>query len=442
MKIQKLAQTISLVAIISTLILPTGVSAAFNVEKGINPKGDTIHQLDWTYSNGDKLLSTMNIPEGLVRYSYDKDNNRVEKAVGEKVTTFEYNELGQIVAEHRDGNSISYKYETLEELGDFLEGFILNGQQYHFQKDENQTVTAILDSYGTTIAVYEYKDGIVCQMFGLDENGQWVDKSDDPNFIGNLNMIRLYSYYYDSESGFYYSDRYYDSIHGCFVDGTDEIPCELSPRSSLALSDKVDAEVDRLLSSSTYGKPLTYSDNWYNSLTTTELLARLIYAENTSYEPDQNAIGYCLLNRYHGKDGYNNYYGDTMKEIATKANQFTVITGGSTSSTHARQPKTSSDGWKHATYIAVSIVLSDNNISDCEDLFDRPKYMENQTQFVSWAYFMKNSTNGSGCIKYKNSEVIDVIIPGVGTYTNKEDLDWDYRNAFIGESNIHFLYKK
>lgn len=440
MKTQML-KALSLGAVISMLISPAGAYADFKTAEGLGAKENFNIDLEWEYSNGDKLLSTMPTPEGVARYSYDSDNNRVKKVVDEKVTIFEYNDCGQIVSEYRDNKSIFYQYETVEELGDFLDGFTLNGQQYYFQKDENQTVTAILDSYGSTVATYEYKDGIVYQVFGLDSNGEWVDKSDDPNFIGNLNMIRLYSYYYDSESGLYYSDRYYDSVHERFVDGTDEVAYELIPSSTYSLSRDVDNEVNRLLNSSNYGKPLSYTSTWYNSLTTTELLARLIFAENTSYEPDQNAIGYCLLNRYHGNDGYHNYYGDTMKEIATKSSQFSVITGGKDSSINARQPKTSSDGWKHATYIAVSIVLFDNDISECENLFYRPEYMDYQTQFVSWSYFMKNSTNGNGCIKYKNKEVKDVIIPDVGTYTTKETLDWDYRNAFKGESNIHFGYK-
>ena len=51
-----------------------------------------------------------------------------------------------MVAENRDGCLISYQYANDEELGDYVRGFTLDGQTYTFQKDENQTVTKILNN--------------------------------------------------------------------------------------------------------------------------------------------------------------------------------------------------------------------------------------------------------------------------------------------------------
>ena len=415
-------------------------AGAINSKSTKSEKSETV-DLSWTYLNGQKLLSKVEVSDNCFEYIYDNNNQRIEKINGKKVTWFEYDDAGHMVAENRDGCLISYQYANDEELGDYVRGFTLDGQTYTFQKDENQTVTKILNNSGEVIVEYKYEDGIVNQVLGLNENGVWEDRSSESDFIGNLNMIRLFSYYYDAESGLYYCGRYYDSINDRFADGINEVLTEVRPVQTYSLARDVDDEVDYLMSNANYGKPIPYSSTWYSGLTTTELLARLIFGENTSYSPDQNAIGYCLLNRYYGNDGYTSYYGNTMKEIATQKSQFTALTGDSKGTYNARQPSTNSVGWIHATYIAASIVLSDNSISECEKLFYRPAYMDYQTQFLRYSSFKGNSVNGNGCIKYKGNELKDVIIPDVGTYTNLEDLADAYANGFKGESNIHFGYK-
>ena len=60
-------------------------------------------------------------------------------------------------------------------------------------------MTKILNNSGEVIVEYKYEDGIVNQVLGLNENGVWEDRSSESDFIGNLNMIRLFSYYYDAE---------------------------------------------------------------------------------------------------------------------------------------------------------------------------------------------------------------------------------------------------
>lgn len=437
---------ISMVAMLGTLSVPAFASTERDY---IEPASASVYNnatLEWDTTSGyHDILVEVSTSNDAIKYEYDKNNWRTSKTVNGNTVTFESDEDGDLIKEYRDGHVFTYNYEYLDGIGEFLTGFTLDGIEYKYEKDENQTVTAIIDSNGDVVAKYEYDDdGLVVDVLGLNDDRVWAVNT-DKDFIGNLNLIRLYSYYYDSETGWYYCNRYYDSQNERFVDGVDEEVLEDTAENSstFSLSSDVDKEVERLLNNSNYGKPITYSSKWYDSLTTTELLARLIYAENTSYTPDQNAIGYCLLNRYNKEDGHS--YGSTMKAIATASGQFAVITGGSTNSTHARQPDTSVDGWEHATYIAVAIVKSDNDTSKCEDLFDRPEYMDYQTQFVSYSYFISNARDGSGCIQYKMggkwNNLKDVIIPDVGTYTNLASLKDDYRNGFKGESNIHFGYK-
>ena len=237
--------------------------------------------------------------------------------------------------------------------------------------------------------------------------------------------------------GWYYNGRYYDSVNNRFVDGIDFSASD-NPINTYALVDNVEATVEGLLRSTTYGTPRSYTSNWYSNLSTIELLARLIYGETMGFEPDQNAVGYVLLNRFHGNDG--NYYGSTMIQIGTATNQFMSIVGNSTETVGARSPALTSNAWEHVTYIAVSIALSDNTISDCEDLFYRPSYITNHTQFRSYGTFISRATQGNGCIRFNGHDLSSVVLPSVGSYTTIEELEDDYANGFSGECNVYFMY--
>ncbi len=77
-------------------------------------------------------------------------------------------------------------------------GFIYNGTEYFYVKNAQNDVVAITDSTGKVIANYYYDDwGKLIETTGNTE-------------IANLNPIRYRSYYYDSETGWYYlNTRYY-----------------------------------------------------------------------------------------------------------------------------------------------------------------------------------------------------------------------------------------
>lgn len=431
MKSKQIISLLLLLTVLSTLILP--VSAT------LQPVSDSNYNdfsLEWnrdTVSNQD-LLMEVSTSDAVIQFAYDDYGHRTGKFLDNSSTNFEYSEDGRLLSEWRNGHQFVYNYEPVNELDVCLVSFTLNGTTYFYKKDENQSVVAILDEYNQEVARYDYDKGIVTNVYGLDENGEWTLQNDNLNFIGNLNLIRLYSYYYDSETGWYYYDRYYDPQNMRFVDGHDST---MKPRMS------VDAETEWLLNQSFYGRPLSYSSSWYSTLSTVELLARLIYGENTKYEADQNAIGYSVLNRYHGNDGYN--YPSRLDLIITQDNQFSAITYDATSTQHARQPQTTSSGWKHATYVAVAIVQYYQDISICETYFYRPRYMDYQTQFVAYSHFLLNARDGRGCIQYNINgswnDLKDVIIPGVGTYTDLASLRHAYKYDFVGESNIHFGYK-
>lgn len=369
-----------------------------------------------------------------VTYQYNSDQLRTEKNVNGIITTYSYNELQQLVHENRDGLVFEYFYTDDDIYGSILTSFCVNGETYNYIKSENQDVVGIEDTSGNEIARYIYDSSYnLLSVQSKDEDGQWVD-NDDPNFIGNLNLMRFNSYYYDEETGWYYCGRFYDIVKNEFVDGMVVPETNALPRS---FEDIVDYQVDLCLSRSDFGAPLNYGSEWYSDLLTSEVITRLIYAESENYNPDQRAVAYCIVNRYHSPS-----YPDTVREIATQSGQFVTIVGDSQSTYYARRPATSSDKWELMVRYACAVVFStDCNESEIRQIFTKPLGISDQTQFRAGLSFLEYAENGDNCIEFLGDPVEKVCLPGVDVgYTNVDDLDYDYRNEFDGESNIYFEY--
>ena len=85
-------------------------------------------------------------------------------------------------------------------------GFIYNGEEYYYIKNVQNDIVAIADKEGTVVANYYYDAwGNVTQITGN-------------TALAQTNPLRYRSYYYDSETGFYYvSSRYYDPEIGRFI---------------------------------------------------------------------------------------------------------------------------------------------------------------------------------------------------------------------------------
>ena len=84
--------------------------------------------------------------------------------------------------------------------------------QYFFGKNAQGDVICIYDANGTTVARYYYDAWGACTI------------AYDNTSIGiaNINPIRYRSYYYDTETGWYYlQSRYYDPAVGRFISPDD-----------------------------------------------------------------------------------------------------------------------------------------------------------------------------------------------------------------------------
>lgn len=254
----------------------------------------------------------------------------------------------------------------------------LNGNRYKYVFDENGSVIGLYNESDILVSAYRYEDGKTI-VYSLDEYGNW-EVNEDEKFIGNINRIRFCGYYYDAETSWYYCGRYYDINQECFIDGQflseieDETnPFLLSEERAISTEEAILQWRNKLLSSSTYGRPIDYSVGWYDSLSTVEILARLLYGENTALVNDQCAVAWVVLNRvntsYNGQNG--------VREVITAANpsQFAPITGTPKptydETKHARIPATTSLGWANATTLACTICTTTNE-SECISLITKP----------------------------------------------------------------------
>lgn len=165
---------------------------------------------EWKNSKISKISST----DTNIEYTYDSNNNRISKSVNGLVTNFCFTEreVYQSI-----GGKIFRWYLPEENLN---KSFNYDGKDYRYICDLQYNVIAIEDEFGKLVANYTYDTwGKVLTI--TDENCD--DVTNDPTHIGNINPLRYRSYYYDSETGFYYlNSRYYDPETGRFLSEDDK----------------------------------------------------------------------------------------------------------------------------------------------------------------------------------------------------------------------------
>ena len=88
------------------------------------------------------------------------------------------------------------------------------GDETHFyRKDAQSNIVELLDSSGSTVVKYKYDAWGNCKVL----NASGVEITDNTH-IGVLNPFRYRSYYFDTETGFYFlKTRYYDPEIGRFM---------------------------------------------------------------------------------------------------------------------------------------------------------------------------------------------------------------------------------
>lgn len=334
-----------------------------------------------------------------------------------KRTTFVYDNIdgrsNSLIKENRDGYQIEYQYEIIDSYsGPFSEltGFTINDQKYYFETDENGTVTKILDSNKNEFIRYEYDQGVVKKVYEKNDQGEWIDVTNNEQSIGNLNCIRYYGYYYDKETGWYYCGRYFDPVQDCFIDGK-HIEIVFTRATPNYVSQATLNLLDSCKNNKNFGKPISYKSGWYNSLSDVEILTRLIYGENGygNRSNERTAIAWVVANRV-----FSNKYPNNLKEVCIANRQFTTISGNANESLHARQPDTTTDAWNEALVNAciTKVCIDYNSQAYLSDLMPKPDGITNQIGFVGLAYYKTVGKQGNGCLQISFN----------GKYTNMSDV--------------------
>lgn len=141
-----------------------------------------------------RILEGVVTEDAEIKYLYDKNGMRVAKNINGNQIKY-YFDGNDILLEKSDEHLIWYIYDNTTGLL----GFSYNEENYYYIKNTTNDVIAIIDDSGDFVCGYTYDAwGKITNIDGNQE-------------IANINPFRYKSYYYDSETGFYYlQSRYYD----------------------------------------------------------------------------------------------------------------------------------------------------------------------------------------------------------------------------------------
>lgn len=342
-----------------------------------------------------------------------------------------------------------YTYEQDEYGNRKIVGFQYWENDYSFEYDERGIITYIRDEGGKRIAYYCCDDiGNVEAIYSMGLNGWEVNTDED--FIGNINKIRWLGYEYDEDTMCYMiDDRYFSVIDQKFLDGVDnefaysDINPFLPKEEGIMLLDSYYNDIaaeewaEALLADDTFGVSMAYSNNWYNSLSTVEKLARCIYCEGgTAYETEGNAVAWVIRNRVESSQ-----FPNTPGEVILQNNQFTSITGRSGETKQARMPATSSSRWRNATYMAC-FLLTTTEETEWRSVINST--INGQLYFFSYTYSQENeggpfSGTSSGSLYYNSSRITNVYVLGYGYVSSFDTLFANY-NPISYSRNIYYDY--
>ena len=341
-----------------------------------------------------------------IYYSYQGEK-RVSKTVNDVTTYFEYNEAGQVTEERTSAVTIRYQYDDYGNLS--AVGY--NDAIYYAETDLNGSVAKLFNEDEECVAEYVYING-VASISSEDKGGAY------DLHIGEINKVRFCSFYYDEETGYYYTGGYlYDTVKGKYVgklseDAVSEVDCNVSLKrdSVILLADSVTQWANSLLyGDPDYGEAKPAVLGWYEDLSDVEILARLIYGENPKNRQDQKAVMWVLFNRVQ-----KSWYPNTLREVATATGQFATITGYG--SQDARTPAVGSEKWRHATWLACALcTATDENV--LQTLVNKPGGIDEQTSFRALYNFVERCEDSPQGIVLnysdgRKSRLINVVIVG------------------------------
>ena len=149
---------------------------------------------------GRQLIEVYTAENNTINFYYNADGIRVKKVNEDIGTTNYFVDGSTILAEQTGTDVIWYIYDSNGEIV----GFTYNEVPYYYLKNQQGDVYKIVEENGTLAGSYTYDPwGKVLTCTGT---------------IAEINPIRYRSYYYDTETGYYYlQSRYYDPNVGRFI---------------------------------------------------------------------------------------------------------------------------------------------------------------------------------------------------------------------------------
>lgn len=379
-------------------------------------------QLTWSVGNFYDRLDRIEKDGIIYLYSYDGNGRRISKSSDRLTTTYGYNTEGYLVSETREDNVLEYSYEYDEETREMkLCGFTYAAVDYVYEYDENGSIRGIV-SEGNEVARYTYNYGVCVKVLGIDENGTWVERSDDSEFVGNINPFRYTQKYLDSETGWYWMDRYYVQSDGRFVDG-------ISKEKAEELREKYGDTAEIYCKIYTVGADII-ENSAVNVLSDDDemdidYIARVLYCESSAYIPDQQAVAWCIKTRM------NDEYGNQTTAIGTVT--YNGEFAGPSSRTDFYSVRSGSS-WISACTMAKELNSGKNPMPYKPSGYTEQKYFRSIGRMTE----LLEENAGTLSLSDSGANIYDLVIIGFGDIGNRTVLESDLVQGYRGIRNVFF----
>ena len=155
-----------------------------------------------------RQLSSVTQGGSAYSYSYDASGTRISKTVNGSTYSYIYDN-GQLIYADTPSGGMTFIYDN-----DSVIGYKYNSAYYYYLKNLQGDILGAVDASGNLLYQYQY------DAWGnptvLDAQGSVISPS--ASHIANSNPLRYRSYFFDTETGFYYLlSRYYDPATCRFI---------------------------------------------------------------------------------------------------------------------------------------------------------------------------------------------------------------------------------
>lgn len=397
-------------------------------------------QLTWSVGNFYDRLDRIEKDGIIYLYSYDDNGHRISKSSDGLLIIYKYSSDGYLISEKKEDAVIEYSYVYDEVTGLMkLYGFTYEDAEYVYEYDEAGSIIGIA-SDGNEVVRYIYDYGVCNQVLGTDENGTWVEKGDDSTFIGNINPFRYTQKYLDSETGWYWTDRYYVQSDGRFLDGISD---EKAEQLYELYGDRIEIYCKRYMVGADISQnnvammTAADADDEYKI----DYIARVLFCESAAYIPDQQAVAWSIKSRmdasYGGKTEafdtviYNNEFAGDLAHNDTNGN------GKADEGENVRldfHKEKSGSAWISAYAMANELYKKNNPMSYM------PSGYTGQMFFRSVKRMTELLTDDSGTLRLgkDGTAIYSIVIIGFGSIESRGVLESSLVQGYQGKRNVFY----